>query len=141
MASGTPSAHVRVPIGDLIFHPPHFCSHYTTWRKNYKGASAEGSRGSRERKRTGWKQASEKLSAGVKTNCRRHNYSGRAPVGKKVEKNPKFVAHCRKYPVPYLCTLIQTIPYLYTLNRTIPYLDTFRRTIPYGNTLPNCTLS
>ena len=25
----TPSAHVRVPVGDLV-SPPHFCSHYTT---------------------------------------------------------------------------------------------------------------
>ena len=40
--SSTPSPQVRVPVGDLVFPPPHFCSHYTTtggkifrWRKNY----------------------------------------------------------------------------------------------------------
>ena len=30
--STTPSAQVRLPVGDLVFPPPlpHFCSHYTT---------------------------------------------------------------------------------------------------------------
>ena len=51
------------------------------------------------------------------------------------KKNPKIVAQCRKYPIPYLYTLSRTIPYLYTLNRTIPYLYTLNRTIPYLNTL------
>ena len=41
----TPSAQVRVPVGDLVFPPPHFCSHYTTngkiirRRKNYPAAA------------------------------------------------------------------------------------------------------
>ena len=42
MASGTPTAQVRIPVADLIFPPTHLCSHYTTWgkfirrrRKNY----------------------------------------------------------------------------------------------------------
>ena len=30
----TPSAQVRVPVGDLVFPPSHFCSHYTTEGKN-----------------------------------------------------------------------------------------------------------
>ena len=96
----TPSAQVRFPVGDLVFPPPHFCSHYTT--------------------------AAEKLPCGgVKTIRRRNNYPGRAQVGRNFEKKltvPKSVAQCRKNPIPYLYTLSQTIPYLYTLNRTIPYL-------------------
>ena len=36
MASGTPSVQVRVPVGDLIFPPPHLCLHYTTWGKNIR---------------------------------------------------------------------------------------------------------
>ena len=119
----TLSAQVRVPVGDLVSPPPHFCSHYTTtggkifrWRKNYPAA--------------------EKLSRGsVKTIRRRNNYPGRVQVGQKFEKNPKNVAQCRKYPIPILYTLNRTIPYLYALNPTIPYLYTLNRTIPYLNTL------
>ena len=33
----TPSAQVRVPVGDLVF-PPYLCSHYTTWGKIYPAA-------------------------------------------------------------------------------------------------------
>ena len=139
MASGTPSAQVRVPVGDFIFPPPpQICSHYTTWGKNYKGASAEGSPGGRECERTAGKQKAQDLSAGVKNNRRRHDYPRRVQVGKKFEKKltvTKTVAQCRKYPIPYLFTLSQTIPYLYTLNRTTPYLYTLNRTIPYLNTL------
>ena len=32
----TPSAQVRVPVGDLVFPPPHLCSHYTTEGKNIR---------------------------------------------------------------------------------------------------------
>ena len=59
----------------------------------------------------------------------------RAQVGQKFEKNPKNVAQCRKYPIPYLYTSSRTIPYIYTLNRNIFYLNTLSRTIPYLNTL------
>ena len=48
---------------------------------------------------------------------------------------PKTVAQCRKYLMPYLNTLCQTIPYLITLSRTLPYLSSLSRTIPYLNTL------
>ena len=61
--------------------------------------------------------------------------SRRAQVPKSLKKNPKIVAQCQKYPIPYLYTLSRTIPYLYTLNRTIPYLYTLNRTIPCLNTL------
>ena len=104
--------------------------------ENYKGASAEGSRGGRERKCTAGRQAARKLSrGGVKIIRRRNNYPGRAQVSKNSQKNPKIVAECRKYPIPNLYTLNRTIPYLYALNRTIPYLNTLSRTIPYLNTL------
>ena len=33
----TPSAQVRVPVGDLVSPPPHFCSHYTTGGKTIRG--------------------------------------------------------------------------------------------------------
>ena len=85
------------------------------------------------------RQAAEKLSEGVKINRRRHNYPGRPQVGKKFAKKnftvSITVAQCRKYPIPYLYTLSQTISYLYTLNRAIPYLYILNRTIPYLNTL------
>ena len=135
----TPSAQVRVPVGDLVFPPP-TSAHTILLGGNYKGASAEGSRGNRERKCTAGRQTAEKLSrGGVKIIRRRNNYPGRARVDqnskKKNLKVPKTVAQCRKYPIPYLYTLSRTIPYLYTLNRTVPYLYTLNRLIPYLNTL------
>ena len=108
MASATPSAHVRVPVGHLVFptpHPPPTYAHSILLGENYPEA--------------------EKVSrGGVKTIRRQNNYPGRTQVGRKFEKLrvPKTVAQCRKYPIPYLYTLSQTIPYLYKLNRTIPYL-------------------
>ena len=48
---------------------------------------------------------------------------------------PKYVAQCRKYPIPYLYTLSRTIPNLYRLSRIIPYLNTLNRTILCLNTL------
>ena len=113
MGSGTPSAQVRIPVGDLVFPPPYLCSHYTTWGKiNLRR---------------------KKISGG--------GIIIRAGAGgpKIQKKKPKTVAQCRKYPIPYLYTFNQTIPYPYTLSRTIPYRNTLSRTIPYLNTLPNCT--
>ena len=107
----TPSAQVRVPVADLVTPPP---PPPTSAHTILLGG---------------------KLSGGVKTIRRRNNYPGRAQVPKNSKKNPKFVAQCRKYPIPYLYTLSRTIRYLYTLNRTIPYLYTLNRTIPYLNTL------
>ena len=47
----------------------------------------------------------EKLSAGVKINRRRHNYPGRAQMGKKFEKNHS-VENCRAVPkIPYSISL------------------------------------
>ena len=41
----TPSAQCRIPLtGPHLPPPPHFCSHYTTWGKNYKGGTADGRR-------------------------------------------------------------------------------------------------
>ena len=150
----TPSAQVRVPVGDLVFPPPHFCSHYTT-------------RGKINRRRKNYP------AAAIKTIRRRNNYPGLAQVGQKFEKKltvPKTGAQCRKYllhifihwaklypifihwtelnpiskhwnelyPVLIFC---RTVPYLNRLSRTIPYLNTLSRTVPYLNTLPNSTLS
>ena len=119
MASGTPSAQVRVPVGDLVFFPPHFCSRYTT-------------NGKIIRRRKNYPAAAWKLSGGgiIIPGGR-----GWTKIRKKNLKLPKTVVQCRKYPIPYLYTLRRTIPYLYTLNRTVPYLYTLNRTIPYLNTL------
>ena len=79
MASGTPSAHVRVPLGDLVFlppPPPHLCSHYTTWGKNYKGASAEGSR--------------REAGSGVKNIQWRKNYAAAEHFSRAVMGGPKI---------------------------------------------------
>ena len=112
----TPSAQVRVPLTGPHLPPPHFCSHYTVWGKNYKGASADGTRRPKNY------AAAQKLS--------------RAGAGsQKFEKKTKIVAQCRNFPIPYLYTLSRTIPFPYTLNRTIPYLYTLNRTIPYLNSL------
>ena len=73
----TPSAQVQVPVGDLVFPPP-TSAHSILLGENYKGATAEGSRGGRERKCTAGRQAAEKLSRrGVKFIRRRNNYPGR----------------------------------------------------------------
>ena len=85
----TPSAQVRVPVGDLVF-PPHFCSHYTTtggkifrWRENYPAA--------------------ENLSGGGKIIRRRNNYPGREQVGQKFKKKSET---CRTVPkIPYSISL------------------------------------
>ena len=99
MASGTPSAQVRIPVGDLIY-PPHFCSHYTTLGKNYPAA--------------------EETSVGVKINRRRHTYPGRPQVGKKFKKFSSKISHtaenCRTVPkIPYLNTLREPFLIHYTI--------------------------
>ena len=85
----TPSAQVRVPVGDLVFPPPPppTSAHTILLGENYKGASAEGSRGGRERKCTAGGQTAEKLSrGGVKNIQRRNNYPGRAQVPENSKK-------------------------------------------------------
>ena len=115
----TPSAQVRIPVGDLVFPPPTptTSAHTIVLGEKFIRRPKKLSRG------------------GVKIIRRRNNYPGRAQVPKNLKKNPKIVAQRRKYPILYLYTLSGTIPYLYTLNRTIPYLKTLSRTIPYLNTL------
>ena len=56
----TPSAQVRVPVGDLVF-PPHFCSHYTTRGKIIRERQRKGAAGDRECQRTAGRQAAEKI--------------------------------------------------------------------------------
>ena len=124
----------------LLISPPHFCSHYTTWGKNYPAA--------------------EKLSGGLKTMRRRNNYPWPAQVGQKFEKLIQKLSHSAKntlfhifihwtklyiifihrtelysilllwaelYPISIHC---RTLPYLNTLSRTIPYVNTLSRTHP-----------
>ena len=43
----TPSAQVRVPVGDLVFPPPHLCSHYTTRGKIIRERQRKGAVGVR----------------------------------------------------------------------------------------------
>ena len=98
MASGTPFAQFRIPVGDLVF-----CS-----KKNVL------TRG-------------ENLSGGVKIMRRQNNYPAAEKFsgagGPKIRKNltvPKIVAQCRKYLIPYLIFL-QDI--LYPKPKAITYLN------------------
>ena len=118
----TPSAQVRVPVGDLVSPPPLMLTLYYLEEKLSSGGV--------------------KLSGGVKIIRWGNNYPGRARAGQKFEKKyencravSKIDAQCRKNPIPYLYTLSRPIPYLNTLNRTIRYLYTLKRTIPFLNTL------
>ena len=90
MASDTPSAQIWVPVKDLVFPPPHLCSHYTTLGKII-----------RRRK---------KISGGVKIMQRRKNYPQRARVGQKPEKKIRKLSHSveniRTVPkIPYSISL------------------------------------
>ena len=69
----TPSAQVRIPVGDLVFFdPPLLLTLYYYWGKNIPVA--------------------EKLSGGGKIIRRRNKYPGQAQVGQKFEKKSK---NCR----------------------------------------------
>ena len=145
----TPSAHVRVPVRDLVFPPPPpppTCAHTILLR----GKLSRGG----------------KIIPRRRKNCPAVEYLSRAGAG--TQKFEKKSENCRTVPkVPYsICLYIEpnytvslyiepnytlslyierTIPYpnilsqiiLYvnTLSRTIPYLNTLSRTIPYLNTL------
>ena len=111
-----------------ISPPPHFCSNYTTRGKIIRERQRKGAAGVRE-------AGGGKIIPRQRKNYPAAEYLSRAGAGgpKVRNKNLKLhqtVAHCRKYPIPYLYTLSQTIPFLYTLNRTIPYLNTLSRTHP-----------
>ena len=139
----TPSAQVRVPVGDFVFPPPPLLLtlYYYLGEKLTCGGKII--------RRPKNYAAAQKLSGGLKILRRRNNYPGRAQVGQKFEQNPKIVAQCRKYPIPYLITLrdhsislhitkntilihcrnytlsyyiAETIPYLYTLTNPMPKL-------------------
>ena len=62
----TPSAQVRVPVGDLV-SPPHFYSHYTTWGKIIRERLRKGAVGVRE------VSGGIIIRGGVKTIRRRNN--------------------------------------------------------------------
>ena len=134
MASGTPSAQVRVPVGDLVFPPFMLTLHYL-------GEKLSGSVSGR--------QVAEKIFR------RRKNY----PVAQKLcggetiipggrrwpkssKKSPKIAAQCRK-SLFHILIHCETIPYPYTLPKTLsqyiaettPYLYTLNRTLPYLNSL------
>ena len=113
----TPSAQVRVPVGDLLLpRPPPLMLTLYYLGKNYPAA--------------------KKISrGGVKFIRRRNNYPGRKQVPKNSRKIRKLSHSADKSLFHYFCTLSRTIPYLYTMNRTIPYLSTLNRTIPYLKTL------
>ena len=113
----TPSAQVRVPVGDLVFPPPPPTSAHTILLDGKLSGGGKNIPGRRK-------------------NYPAAEYLSRAGAGaQKFEKKTKIVAQCPKYSIPYHYTLRRTIPYLYTMNRTIPYLYTLNRTIPYLNTL------
>ena len=108
----TPSAQVRVPVGDLLLPPPPLMLTLYYLGKNYPAA--------------------KKLSrGGVKFIRWRNNYPGWAQVPKNSKKIRKLSHSAEKSLLQYFCTLSRTVLYLYTMNRTIPYLFTLNRTIPY----------
>ena len=117
-----PSAQVRIPVGDLVFPPP-----LLMLTLYYLGEELSGG-GKIFRRRKNYPAALKLCGGGI-------IIPGMRGWAKILEKNPKIVAQCQKYPIPYLYALSRTIPYLYTLNRTIPYLNTLSRTIPHLNTL------
>ena len=95
MESGTPSAQVRIPVGDLVLPPPPTYAHTIL--------------------------LGEKISGGGKIMRWRNFYPGRARVAKN-QKNltvPKIVAQCRKYPIPNLNTLRDRSISLYINKNTI----------------------
>ena len=147
----TPSAQVRVALGDLVVPPPP--PPHTSAHTILLGGKLSG--------------------GGVKTIRRRNNYPGWAQVGQKFEKNSKcpklshsaentlfhiFIHWAKLYPIFIHWTELypifkhwielypilihcRTVPYLNTLSWTISYFTTLNRTVPYLNTLPICTLS
>ena len=103
MASGTPSVHFRIPVGDFFFltPPPHLCLHYTTGRKIIrrpkKYEAEEYSSGGRIiiPDGRGWAEKSKKIS-------QRQNMSHSAD-----NTLILILIHC------------ETIPYPYTLPKTL----------------------
>ena len=93
MASSTPSAQVRVPVGDLIFFdPPLLLTLYYLGEKVSDGG---------------------KISGGVKIMLRRNNYPGWAQVGQKLEKKSE---NCRTVPrIPYSMSLYNEPNYTLSL--------------------------
>ena len=100
----TPSAQVRVPVGDLVSPHPHFRSHYTTWGKTIRERQWKGAEGVWEAGCGKVIRRRKNLSGGGIIIRWRNNYPGRRRWAKKSKKDPKTVAQCRKYPNPYLYT-------------------------------------
>ena len=153
----TPSAQVRVPVGDLVFPPP-FSDHTILLggkltgggkiiprrHENFPAAvyiSRAGAGGPKIRK----KLTAPKLSHSAK-NTLFHifipwaklypifiHWTELYPIFKPWTELYLILIPCRT--VPYLNTLSWTIPYLNTSSRTTRYLNTLNRTIPYLNTL------
>ena len=157
MASGTPSAEVRIPVGDLISPPP-TSAHTILLGGKYIRERQRTVGGAKVIRRLKKYPAAKKLSAqvGQKFDFFRKNFT----VCKKV-------AQCQKYPIPYLNTLRDHSISLFVTKNTIllhcrnylkpiipspiskyiaeiiPYLNALpklypirRRNIPYFNTWP-----
>ena len=105
MASGTPSAQVRIPLTGPLLPPPTyahtilFAEKVIRRRKNYPGRAKVGRKFEKKPHRV--------------AQCR---------------KCPIPYIQTLSQTTPYLYKLNRTIPYLYTLTRTIPYLNTLRKT-------------
>ena len=128
MASSTPSAQVRIPVGDLVSPPPppDLCSHYTTWGKTIrdrkrKGAVSVGEAGGGKKYPSAWK-----LSGGGKNILGGRRW---AKKSKKILTVLKIVAQYQNYPIPdpntlrdILCPKLNAIGYLDTLHKLYPIL-------------------
>ena len=108
MASGSPSAQVRIPIGDLFFftYPLMLTLYY--WGKNYPVA--------------------KKLCGGRIVIRRRNNYPGRVRLDQKFDKRKSHSAE----KTLFLCG---TVPY--PLPKTERYRLYITEAVAYPNTLPS----
>ena len=96
----TPSAQVRVPVGDLVFPPPHFCSHYTTRGKIIKERQWKGAAGVREA------GGGKIIPRRRKNNPAAEYFSWAGAGGPKIRKKTHSAQNCRTVPKkPYSISL------------------------------------
>ena len=98
MASGTPSAQVRIPVRDLVFPPPTYAHTILLGEKTSGG--------------------------GVKKFQRRNNYAAPEQIsragagGPKNGKKIRNLSHSAENTLRHILIQFGTIPYLYTLPKT-----------------------
>ena len=101
MASGTLTAQVQIPVGDLFSYTPYFCSHYITGRKNIR----------RRKNYPGRARLAQKIEKKL-SQCRKLSHSAKSTL-----------FHCGTFPY----SLPKTEGYRLSsyITETILYLNTF----------------